>query len=150
MWILAAALAVFLFLSWIGRQSRLGRVAAGPWIKQFRAVRSVVGMLLLGAGGFLAVSGEWPAAIACLIGAFVLGSTVRFSGARTREPQTAASFSTEEIRAYQTLGLSIGADRAAVKAAWKREMKAAHPDQGGNGGRAAALNAARDVLLRRR
>jgi len=148
MWVLAA-LAAFLFLSWIGRQSRLGRLAAGPWIKQFRAVRSVLGMLLLGAAGFLAMGGEWPAAIACVIGAFVLGGTVRFSGMKAREPQTAASFTAEEIRAYQTLGLSIGADRGAIKAAWKRLMKDAHPDQGGSGGRAAALNAARDVLLRR-
>ena len=149
MWILVG-LAAFLLLSWVGRQSRLGRLAAGPWIKQFRAVRSVIGMLLLGAGGFLAVSGEWPAAIACLIGAFVLGSTVRFSSMKARAVQTAASFTAEDIRAYQTLGLSIGADRSAIKAAWKQQMKAAHPDQGGNGGRAAALNAARDVLLRRR
>ena len=149
MWILVG-LAAFLLLSWVGRQSRLGRLAAGPWIKQFRAVRSVIGMLLLGAGGFLAVSGEWPAAIACLIGAFVLGSTVRFSSMKVRAVQTAASFTAEDIRAYQTLGLSIGADRSAIKAAWKQQMKAAHPDQGGNGGRAAALNAARDVLLRRR
>ncbi len=149
MWLLAA-LAVFFFLAWVGRQSRLGRLAAGPWIKQFRAVRSVLGMLLLGAGGFLAVSGEWPAAIACLIGAFVLGSTVRFSGMKSRDVRTAASFTPEEIRAYQTLGLSIGAERNAIKAAWKQQMKAAHPDQGGSGGRAAALNAARDVLLRRR
>jgi len=149
MWILVG-LAAFLLLSWVGRQSRLGRLAAGPWIKQFRAVRSVLGMLLLGAGGFLAVSGEWPAAIACLIGAFVLGSTVRFSGMKAREPGTAASFTSEEIRAYQTLGLTIGADRSAIKAAWKQQMKTAHPDQGGNAGRAAALNAARDVLLRRR
>ena len=149
MWVLAA-LAVFLFLAWVGRQSRLGRLAAGPWIKQFRAVRSVIGMLLLGAGGFLAVSGEWPAAIACLIGAFVLGGSVRFSGMKVQEPRTAASYSAEEIRAYQTLGLSIGADRNTVKTAWKRLMKEAHPDQGGSAGRAAALNAARDVLLRRR
>jgi curved DNA-binding protein CbpA len=69
---------------------------------------------------------------------------------KAREPQAAASYTADEIRAYQTLGLSIGADRAAVKAAWKRLMKEAHPDQGGNAGRAAALNAARDVLLRRR
>ena len=149
MWLLAA-LAVFLFLAWVGRQSRLGRLVAGPWIQQFRAVRIVLGMLLLGAGGFLAVSGEWPAAIACLIGAFVLGSTVRFSGMKARDVQTAASFTVEEIRAYQTLGLSNGADRSAIKAAWKQQMKAAHPDQGGSGSRAAALNAARDVLLRRR
>jgi hypothetical protein len=148
MWILAA-LAAFFMVYWVGRQSRLGRLAAGPWIKQFRAVRSVLGLLLLGAGGLLAVSGEWPAAVACAIGAFVLGGTVRISGMKSREPQTAASFTSDEIRAYQTLGLSIGADRSAVKAAWKQQMKMAHPDQGGNAGRAAALNAARDVLLRR-
>ena len=149
MWVLAA-LAVFLFLSWVGKQSRLGRLVAGPWIKQFRAVRSVLGMLLLGAGGLLAVSGEWPAAIACLIGSLVLGSTVRFSGIKAREPQTAASFTAEEIRAYQTLGISIGADKKTVKDAWSRLMKAAHPDQGGDVARASALNAARDVLLKRR
>jgi uncharacterized membrane protein len=149
MWALVIV-AAFLCLAWVGRQSRLGRLAPGPWIRQFRAVRSVLGMLLLGAGGFLAVGGEWPAAIACLIGAFVLGGSVRISGMKAREPQAAASYTADEIRAYQTLGLSIGADRAAVKAAWKRLMKEAHPDQGGNAGRAAALNAARDVLLRRR
>jgi len=149
MWLLAA-LAAFLFFAWIGRQSRLGRLAAGPWIKQFRAVRSVLGMILIAAGGFLAVEGNWPAGIACLIGAFVLGGTVRISGMKARGPQTAASYTAEEIRAYQTLGLSIGADRAAVKAAWKKLMKEAHPDQGGSAGQAAALNAARDVLLRRR
>src|ERR1700741_4239107 len=102
MWVLAAV-AAFLFLAWIGRQSRLGRLAAGPWIRQFRAVRSVLGMILIAAGGFLAVEGAWPAAIACLGGALVLGGSVRLSGMKAREPRTAASFTAEEIRAYQTL-----------------------------------------------
>jgi curved DNA-binding protein CbpA len=37
-----------------------------------------------------------------------------------------------------------------VKEAWKRLMKTAHPDQGGDVNRASAVNAARDVLLKRR
>ncbi len=149
MWVLAIV-AAFALLVWVGRQSRLGRLAAGPWIRQFRAVRSVTSLLLMAVGAFLIVHGDWPAGLACLIAVVVLSGSVRVSGMRSMAPKTAASYSAEEIRAYQVLELPIGADRAAIKAAWKRLMKSAHPDSGGSAGRAVALNAARDVLLRRR
>jgi len=84
--------------------------------------------------------------------AFILGGSVRYQTwfRRDQTPPAAASYTPEEIRAYGTLGLSIGSDRKAVKEAWKRLMKTAHPDQGGSDSRASALNAARDVLLKRR
>ena len=41
------------------------------------------------------------------------------------------------------------ADRAEIQAAYKRLMRAVHPDSGGTAGLAAQLNAARDRLLRK-
>jgi hypothetical protein len=55
-------------------------------------------------------------------------------------PMTAA-------RAREILGLAPGADEAAIRAAHRRMMKAAHPDHGGSDWMARQVNAARDVLL---
>lgn len=49
--------------------------------------------------------------------------------------------------ALQVLGLQEGADEAAIRAAHRRLMRAAHPDQGGSDWLAARINQARDVLL---
>jgi hypothetical protein len=49
--------------------------------------------------------------------------------------------------ALAVLGLAEGADEAAIRAAHRRLMRAAHPDQGGSDWLAARINQARDVLL---
>lgn len=49
--------------------------------------------------------------------------------------------------AFEVLGLAEGADEAAIRAAHRRLMRAAHPDQGGSDWLASRLNEARDVLL---
>ncbi|MFM2150843.1 MAG: hypothetical protein RLZZ187_3149 [Pseudomonadota bacterium] len=49
--------------------------------------------------------------------------------------------------ALEVLGLAEGADEAAIRAAHRRLMRAAHPDQGGSDWLASRLNEARDVLL---
>ena len=150
MWLMVGV-GVFLLLVYVGRQVRLGKWTSGPWFRQFRAVRSVISLLFLAVGSMMAARGAWLVAIACVGVALVLSGTVRVSGTVSRqEPRTAASYTAEEIRAYQTLGLGIGADKTAVRNAWKKLMKEAHPDQGGDPARAQALNAARDVLLRKR
>lgn len=49
--------------------------------------------------------------------------------------------------ALAVLGLAEGADAAAIRAAHRRLMRAAHPDQGGSDWLAARINQARDILL---
>lgn len=51
--------------------------------------------------------------------------------------------------ALQIMGLEEGASEEAIQAAYRRLMRAAHPDQGGSAWLAARLNAARDFLLGR-
>ena len=54
-----------------------------------------------------------------------------------------------EEEAHQILGLQRGATAEEIRAAHRRLMKSAHPDQGGSAERAARLNAARDRLTNR-
>ncbi|MBP2160744.1 MULTISPECIES: molecular chaperone DnaJ [Asticcacaulis] len=149
-WIVGA-IAVFLLLVWVGREVRLGKFKGGPWFQQFRAVRGVVGFILMALAISQMARGAWAVGIVLAVLSLIVSSSVRFATPfRPTQPQPASSFTPEEVRAYQTLDLPVGADRRAVKEAWKRLMKAAHPDQGGDVKRASALNAARDLLLRRR
>jgi hypothetical protein len=149
-WLIAIA-AVFWLLVYVGRQSRLGRLRPGPWIRQFRAARSLIGTALCVFGITLLVRGlVWEGVAAIVLGIGMMGSVRLQTSFRRDEPQVAAAYSQSEIAAYHTLGLAVGADRAAIKAAWKRLIRDAHPDQGGSLERTQALNAAKDLLLKRR
>ncbi len=152
MW-LVIAIAAFLLLVFVGRQVRQGKLKSGPWFRQFRTLRSLLGLAALVLAITLMMRGDiWPAVGALALSLALTGS-VRMQAhfrAGPQAPQTAAAYTSEEIQAYQTLDLSIGSDKKAVKEAWKRLMKSAHPDHGGDVKRASALNAARDLLLRRR
>lgn len=53
----------------------------------------------------------------------------------------------DRAEALAVLGLAEGATEAEIKAAHRRLMRGAHPDQGGSAWLAARLNAARDLLL---
>ena len=148
---LAGAVALFLFLAWLGREVRLGKLKSGPWFQQFRAVRGVIGFVLITLAITQLARGAWAIGLGLAVASLIVSSSVRFATPfRPAQPQPASSFTAEEVRAYQTLELAVGADRRAIKDAWKRLMKSAHPDQGGDVKRASALNAARDLLLRRR
>ena len=60
------------------------------------------------------------------------------------EPRSGAMTRAE---ALEILGLAEGADEDAIRAAHRRLMRSAHPDQGGRAWLAARINAARDFLL---
>jgi hypothetical protein len=60
------------------------------------------------------------------------------------EPRSGAMTRAE---ALEILGLAEGADEDAIRAAHRRLMRSAHPDQGGSAWLAARINAARDFLL---
>jgi hypothetical protein len=49
--------------------------------------------------------------------------------------------------AYQILGLEPGASREEIHRAWRRLVRAVHPDSGGSAFLTAKINAARDLLL---
>lgn len=56
----------------------------------------------------------------------------------------------EENAALAVLGLGAGADEEAIRAAHRRLLQAVHPDHGGSAELTRRVNAARDVLLKRR
>ena len=72
----------------------------------------------------------------------------RGGGGAGRRRRASADMTVEE--AYAILGLSVGADAEAIKAAHRRLMNQLHPDHGGTDYLATKINRARDVLLHRR
>jgi len=49
--------------------------------------------------------------------------------------------------AYQILGVEPGASQQEIHQAWRRLIKAVHPDHGGSAFLTAKINTAKDVLL---
>lgn len=139
-------IAVFAFFVWLGRETKSGRIKKGPWIKDFRVVRAVVGMMLSGAALVTLIKGQYVFAGIMGLMAIGLSQTTRFM----RKPSGPITYTEAEIAAFRVLDLAVGASKKEVKEAHKRLMKTAHPDAGGTEAKAKALNAARDLLLRRR
>lgn len=110
----------------------------------------VVGIGALLAAALLFFTGRWfSAAIVLVFGALMSWTWVMPGpkpSAKAR-PGRAARGGMSREEAYAVLGLQPGADAEAVKAAYHRLMRTAHPDQGGSDWLASRINQARDVLL---
>ncbi|MEM9964938.1 MAG: J domain-containing protein [Asticcacaulis sp.] len=150
MYLLIGAAAALVFFIWLGRRAKSGKLKKGPWFRQGRTIAAVFAVGLGIAAVVAFMRGQWIlGSILGSLSASVAGGT-RYNwrmGDEATEPQV---YTLAEREAFRTLGLEVGADRKTIIAAWKKRMKSAHPDQGGDAQRAARLNAARDVLLKRR
>jgi hypothetical protein len=92
-----------------------------------------------GVGAYDAARGGW-------IGGSILLTAALWLVASARTPHRRAT-SMSRAEAASMLGVTPGAPREEIEAAYRRLMKRVHPDQGGAAGLAAQLNAARAVLL---
>jgi len=137
---LALGVGVLALLVWAGRgptRARLGLRAAGVVFSALAAAGAV------GAG----LRGAWLVSLGLIAVAMIVGQSARpRSGARLDSDHGAEGMNPAQARAI--LGVTDGASRAEIEAAYRRLIRRAHPDQGGTSGLAAQLNAARDRLLK--
>lgn len=101
---------------------------------------ALVGVNLCRGGNWIAGGG--------LIAAAMFWSRSAIFGAHkagTKERPKARSFEVE--RARSLLGVTEGADKAAINAAWRSCLTTHHPDRGGDEELARQINRAREILL---
>lgn len=119
---------------------RLGRQTERRGRAHWRVTATFLGSVLLAGGALAAFRGSWLAAGALAAAGLYLAWSSRVRPIVRAEPIS-------EVEARAVLGVSADATEADIRAAWKRAMARAHPDQGGTVGLATRVNAARDRLL---
>ena len=134
-WLALAAIAVWALVR-LGRQTeRRGRA-------HWRVTATLLGAVMLAGCALAAFRGSWLTAAVLAGAGLYLAWSSRIRPVIRSEPIS-------EAEARAVLGVGPGASEAEVRAAWKRAMARAHPDQGGTEGLAIRVNAARDRLLRK-
>ena len=130
-----AALALYVWMT--GRKT--------PILKgrEWRVLTGALALACFTGAAFVSVRGSWGAGVVLAVVGLGLAASARKSSIAT--PPPSGRMSLDEAR--RTLGVSPEATRPEIQAAYKRLMRAVHPDQGGMAGLAAQLNAARDRLL---
>ncbi|MFL5295444.1 MAG: molecular chaperone DnaJ [Phenylobacterium sp.] len=138
MQLIALGALALLILVWVGR-------GGGPIFKrrEWRIGAGFFALAALVAAAYFAVREVWPPALGLLVVGLSLAVSARKSG--VAPARSSSRMSLDEARAI--LGVDAEASPAEIRAAHKRLMRMAHPDQGGTTGLAAQLNAARDRLL---
>lgn len=120
-------------------------------IKQMGIWVAAIGGLLLAVLLFLTGRGAVAISALVMLGPLLWSwviparpSTGSGAGPRRAAPGAAGMSRAE---ALEVLGVSAGASKAEIQAAYVRLMRAAHPDQGGSDWLATRINQARDVLI---
>jgi len=146
---LAIGVAVLALLVWLGRDMA-PKGSSGAW----RIVSGTVALSVLVAAAATIMRGGWITGMPLLaVGLGLLLASRRPKSASTsssQAPPPAAGSRMSVTDARAMLGVEAGASDQEIEAAYKRLMMRVHPDHGGASGLAAQLNAARDVLLKRR
>lgn len=132
-WLALAAIAVWALV-------RLGRQTERRGRSHWRVTATLLGAVLLAGGALAAFRGSWLTAAALAGAGLYLAWSSRLRPSIRSEPIS-------EADARAVLGVGRAATEAEIRAAWKRAMARAHPDQGGTEGLATRVNAARDRLL---
>ena len=136
----ALGCAALAFFVWLGRARRFG-IGSG-----WRIGAGVMAVAAFAGAAFVTMRGLWGTGIVlAVVGLGFLASARRQA---VRAPSRQGGMSIAE--ACDLLGVAPDATPAEIKAAYVRLMQRAHPDAGGSKGLATQLNAARDVLLKRR
>jgi hypothetical protein len=147
LWLILGGLVLVFFLGGLRAFER----ASVTTIKSLAAWIAALGGLSLAA--LLLITGRGPLAVSGLVmfgpliwnwwRASQAGQTSR----RPEPPPRRATGAMTVDEAWQVLGLQPGANAAEIRAAHRRLMRGAHPDQGGSDWLAARINQARDILL---
>ncbi|MBN9507660.1 MAG: DnaJ domain-containing protein [Alphaproteobacteria bacterium] len=122
-------------------------------LKQFGLWVVAIGGLLLAAMLFLTGRGGIAIAALTLLAPMVWSWVQEGKRPRVRRPGVGAGAGTarggamSREEAFAVLGLHPGASAEEIRAAHRRLMRSAHPDQGGSDWLATRINQARDVLL---
>lgn len=146
-WLIAGLLgvgALWLSLNWMARTDPA---------RLKRTLLVIAGLCVAGAAGLI-LMGRAPQGLPLLLGAawsfwrrqqLSRGSAGPGRGHAPPPPQRRGTMPVAE--ALEILGLSPGADEAAIRAAHRRLMQQLHPDKGGSDYLAQQINTARDTLL---
>ncbi len=148
-WLLLGALALFLLLGGLRAFERASITSIKSllaWIAALGGLSLTLLLILSGRGplAFFALSLLYP-----LIREHWLARRSRV-GAGTPPPGSGSANPSGPMslaEAYEVLGLKPGAGEAEIQDAYRRLMRAAHPDSGGSDWLAARINQARDILL---
>lgn len=138
MYLLLIVGAAFAFFVWLGRRDGKPLLPHRGW----RTAAGGFATLGLAGGGVLAITGRpIPGAILAAAAVF-MAFGARYNPRRKSPPEPSSV-----IEARAILGVTEGATREEILAAYNRLIRRAHPDVGGTSGLAAQLNAARDTLI---
>lgn len=116
--------------------------------REWRIASGAAALAAFTGAAWAGVRGSWSAVVVLLVVGLWFAASARKTASTPRPPPTPSASRMSADEARRILGVTAGASREEIQAAYARLMRAVHPDKGGTAGLAAQLNAARDTLLK--